>query len=169
MRKQILISTALCVLCSGCGFTPMYGSLDNAQTVSAQETLAQIGIKNIPNREGLFLRNALIDSFYKNGRPSDPRFTLKISEISESTYDLDITVTSDATRAQLTLSTAMNLIDNDTGEDVFNRSLKSSASYNIMESEFATRISEKNTRENVLNDLARKIELQIMLYLNRVK
>ena len=165
MKKQIILSAATCLLCTACGFQPMYGNSQSIggveQNAGVQEQLAQIEINNIPNREGQFLRNALIDRFYKNGSSIESRYTLDISEITETTYDMDITVTSDATRAQLTLSMTMTLIDNESGEETIKRSFKSSSSYNIMNSEFATRVSEQNTRENALNDLARQIELQI--------
>ncbi len=168
MKKRVLLSAVACLLCAACGFQPMYGNgfvAGEARGV-VQEQLAQIEISNIPDREGQFLRNALIDNFYSHGRPANPRYLLNVSKVEESTYDLDVTISSDATRAQLTLSTTIGLVDNKTGETVLTRSLKSSVSYNIMGSEFATRVSEQNTRENALNDLARQIELQIALYLN---
>ena len=170
MKKPILLSVATCILCAGCGFQPMYGSygsLAGQEQAGIQEQLSQIKVGNIPNREGQFLRNALIDRFYRNGRPVNPHYVLKVSEIKESTYDLDITVSSDATRAQLTLTLTANLIDSESEEMVLSRELKASASYNIMESEFATRVSEQNTRANILNEMERQIEQQIALYLSR--
>ena len=120
MRKSVLLSAVACAICAGCGFQPMYGSYDalsGQEQIGIQSQLAQIEIGNIPNREGQYLRNALIDRFYKNGRPINPRYSLKISEIKEKSYDLDITVSSNATRAQLTLSTVMRLVDNQGGEE----------------------------------------------------
>lgn len=170
MKKRVLLSVAACLLAAACGFEPMYGSYGLAgvqEQSGVQEKLAQVDVLSIPDREGQFLRNALIDSFYDSGRPVNPRYTLSVSGVTERTYDLDITVSSDATRAQLTLSTDISLIDNESKEEVLKRSLRASASYNIMESEFATRVSEQSTRENALNDLARQIELQTVLYFER--
>ncbi len=170
MKKRILLSVTACLLCAACGFQPMYGShssIIGQEQSGIHEKFAQIGISNIPDREGQFLRNALIDRFYDSGRPANPRYTLNVSKIIESTYDLDITISSDATRAQLTLTTDMSLVDNENKKEVLSRKLKASASYNIMESKFATRVSEQNTRENALNELARQIELQIALYFER--
>jgi len=168
--KHVIFLTLMLVL-SSCGFQPMYGSYDalaKQEHRGVQGKLAQIEIANIPNREGQFLRNALIDRFYSDGRPINPRYLLSVSKIEESTYDLDVTITSDTTRAQLTLTTSMQLVDNESKQKALGRKLKASASYNVMESEFATRVSEQSTRENALNDLARQIELQIALYLDRV-
>ncbi len=167
--KKILFVTSACLCISACGFQPMYGTSMNSSSEhnNVESNLAQIDIGSIPNREGQFLRNALIDRFYRDGRPQNPVYNLQIAPIKEKTVDLDITKNSDATRAQLFVSTSMKLIDSSTGEVVLDRKLKSIASYNVLTSEFATRISAQNMRENALNDLARQIELQISLYLKR--
>jgi len=158
--RYALIGTLL--LLSACGFTPMYGTSGDIQA-----NLAQIEINNIPNREGQFLRNELIDRFYTSSRPDQPIYQLQISPIIERIIDLDITKTSDATRSQLHLSTAISLKDLRTSEVVLSKNLNSTSSFNILTSEFSTRVSEQNTRENTLNDLARQIELQIALYLKQ--
>lgn len=167
--KKILFVTSACLCLSACGFEPIYGThmQSNAGQESVQSQLAQVDINNIPDREGQFLRNALIDKFYRDGRPQNPHYTLQIAQINEKTVDLDITKNSDATRAQLHVSTSMKLIDKVTGDIVLTRKIKSIASYNVLTSEFATRVSAQNMRENALNDLARQIELQISLYMKR--
>ncbi len=167
--KKILFVTSACLCLSACGFEPIYGThlQSNAGQESIEAQLAQVTIGGIPDRTGQFLHNVLIDKFYRDGRPQNPRYTLQIETINENIVDLDITKSSDATRAQLHLKTSMRLIDEGTGETVLTRSLRSIASYNVLTSEFATRVSAQNTRENALNDLARQIELQISLYLRR--
>ncbi len=169
MRKIFFIF-GVCFLVSACGFEPMYGTKfqnSNARQTDIGSELAHIQITNIPDREGQYLRNALIDRFYREGRPSEVHYTLSVAPIQESTIDLDITKNSDATRAQLRLKTQMTLTDNRSGEVVLQRALNSISSYNVLTSEFATRVSAQNTRENALDDLARQIELKIGLYLRR--
>ena len=167
--KKILFVTSACLCLSACGFEPIYGTKmqSNAGQESVEAQLSQVAINGIPDREGQFLRNVLIDKFYRNGRPQNISYTLHVQPINESIVDLDITKSSDATRAQLRLKTLMTLKDETTGEVVLTRNLKSIASYNVLTSEFATRVSAQNTRENALYDLARQIELQISLYLKR--
>ena len=164
------ISTYLLLVSLGiiaaCGFHPVYG-VNKYTAVGVEEHLAQIHIEGIPDREGQFLRNALIERFYRDGRPINPVYKLTISPISESVRNLDITIDSDTTRGQLTLRVTMILNDEKTGESILKRQLRSIASYNIIDSEFANRVSEQNTRENALNDLARQIEEQLTLYFKR--
>ena len=157
-----------CILfLSSCGFTPIYGNKFQSSQISIKSELADIEISNIPNYEGQYLRNALIDRFYPNARPVDAKYILNISPIKESTVNLDITKNANATRAQLHLRTKMSLKDKQSGEVILARNLSSISSYNVLTSEFATRVSAKNMRENTLDDLARQIELQIGLYLKR--
>ncbi|MCB1592982.1 MAG: hypothetical protein KDI90_11090 [Alphaproteobacteria bacterium] len=170
--RRFALSVMLCgsaLSLGGCGFEPMYasGPAKDMQSGVIQSELAQVEIENIPDREGQFLRNALIDRFYRDGRPASPRYKLLVKPIRESKTDLDITKSSDATRGQLKLSSAIALVDLASGETVLKRNLVSIGSYNILGSEFANRVTEQNTRDNALNDLARQIELQVGLYLKR--
>ncbi len=159
---RIFLSLAVLLL-AACGFHPVYG-VNKYTSVGVEEHLQNIEIANIPNREGQYLRNQLIDQFYRNGRPRNPQYTLEITSIAETERDLDITIDSDTTRGQLRLSTTMILIENETGEELLNRPLRSIASFNIIESEFANRVSEQDTRENLLNDIARQVEEHLALY-----
>ena len=165
INKLFLISV---LALSACGFSPVYGTYsDSASKTETSNELSQVRIAPLPDREGQYLRNALIDRFYKKGYPSSPSYQLNIGTLNEKKTAFDITVESEATRYQLKISTSLNLVDLKTGESVLKRSLNAVSSYNVLESEFATRVSEQNAREAILNDLARQIEQHIALYLNQ--
>ena len=163
MKKLALICV---LLLTACGFHPVYG-VNKYTPVGAETKFHQIEISNIPDREGQYLRNALIDRLYRDGRPESPQYTLSLTPLNETQRDLDITIDSDTTRAQLRIETAMRLINNETKEVLINRALNSTASYNVLGSEFTNRVSEQSTRENILDDLARQVEMQISLYFKR--
>lgn len=165
MRNFLILAALL--LISACGFSPVYGTLGHDQDFGTEDLLALVAIDNIPDREGQFLRNALIDRFYRYERPSNPQYRLEVIDLTENLRDLDITETSDSTRAQLRIQAKIELRDAITGESLMQRTLHSASSYNKLGSEFATRASEQSTRENVLNALAQRIETQISLYLKR--
>lgn len=167
MNKLFLICGILSItLLSGCGFQPLYGrNIDS--TIGVETYLEDVAIGNIPNREGQLLRNLLIDKFYRYNRPDNPRYNLQFEPIEESIRDLDITVTSDATRGQLKLTTNMELYDKQTNKVVIARSLKAITSFNILVSEFTNQVSEQAARENAVNDLARQVELHLNLYFKR--
>ena len=163
-RRTLALCAALLLL-AACGFTPIHGM--QANQADTQSKLAQIEIGIIPDQEGQYLRNALIDRFYKNGRPHHPDYALSIKPISESLVDLDITKTADTTRGQMILSTSMLLSHQRTKKTLLKRDLRAIISYNKLGSEFTNIVSENNARENALNELARQIELQLNLYFKR--
>ncbi len=163
--KTFILTLSLLTL-AACGFHPVYGVNKHTAT-GVEEHLAQVSIGNIPDREGVYLRNALIDLFYRSGRPGNVEYSLAVEPIAESTRDLDITVDADATRGQLRLSTQINLVENKTGKTLIQKNLQALASYNILASEFTNRVSEQNTRQNALDDLARQIENALTLYFKR--
>ena len=158
----ILFFTLL--LPAACGFSPLYGThADNA----VKYHLDAVAIGNIPDREGQYLRNALIDRFYEHGRPADPQYTLNVEKIQERIRDLDVTKSATATRAQLRLETKITLTDAKTGETLLGQKLQTITSYNILQSRFTTRVSEEDARRSALDDLARQIEQQLALYFNK--
>tara|TARA_B100000085_G_C18542993_1_gene512714 strand:- start:728 stop:1240 length:513 start_codon:yes stop_codon:yes gene_type:complete len=164
MMRILLV--LMCLIIASCGFSPVYGTLGHDNDFGTESLLAVIDIANIPDREGQFLRNELIDRFYRsNGRPAQPQYRLVVSDLQETLRDLDITERSDSTRGQLRIDAHIALIDLKTQETLLERDLHSASSYNILGSEFATRVSEQNTRENVLNALGQRIETQVTLYL----
>lgn len=158
MRAALLITI---LLLGACGFTPLYADKDES---SVQEKLDQIDIAVIPDRSGQFLRNELIDRFYKNGYPTAPHYRLEVAPINEQILDFDITQEAEATRQQIKLTTTMRLIDTKTKKVILRRNITAITSNNILESEFSTLITEQSAREAALNDIARQIERQLALH-----
>ena len=156
------------LLLSACGFSPMYGSAATGKDgVSAKAGLDNVDIALIPDQEGVYLRNILIDHFYQGGYPSSPAYLLTVEKIQEQESDLDITIESEATRKQIRLYANIRLVDKKDGKEVMMRRLTSLTSYNVLGSQFTTRVSKSDAREAALTDLARQIENQVALYFKR--
>ena len=161
--------TLLPLSLAGCGFSPIYSKHSTSSThgYAVAAVLSQVDIGNIPDREGQILRNALIDRFYQDGRPDNHLYLLRVAPLKETLTDLDVTEDSDTTRAELYMTTTMSLIRRDTRDVLLERNLRSVTSYNILGSQFTTRISEQDAREAAIHDIARQIERQLSLYLKR--
>jgi LPS-assembly lipoprotein len=160
----LFLVTCNLILVAACGFTPLY---DQADGRNVSEGLNRVDIAIIPDQKGVYLRNLLIDQFYHGGYPANPAYELRISPIQETITDLDITIDSEATRQQIRLDTTMTLTDKKTGQAVLNRALQAISSSNILGSQFTNRVSEQDSREAALGDLARQIELQTALYFEK--
>lgn len=166
MARNLSILMVLFLL-TACGFSPLYGQYGAAGDQKVRAQLDQIYIANIADQPGQYLRNTLMDRFYSSGRPdAAARYSLQVAGIQESRSELDITKTSDSTRAQLYLSTTVTLTDQ-RGATLLARSLTAVTSYNILDSQFTTRVAEDAARRQALDDLARQIETHILLYFNR--
>ncbi|MES2728935.1 MAG: LPS assembly lipoprotein LptE [Pseudomonadota bacterium] len=172
MKNGFVLSLCVSVVLwglAGCGFQPVYGTGNAGQPNASQAAFQQIALANIPDRTGQQLRNALIDRLYRDGRPDQPRYTLFITPLAEQIRDLDITKTSDSTRGQLRLSSALRLTDNQTGQVLLQRPLLAITSYNILGSEFTNRVAEESARKNAVTELTRQIELQLSLYFQQAQ
>lgn len=152
---------------AACGFSPMYGAKTGGGGVDATAGLDRVDIAVIPDATGVYLRNILIDNFYRGGYPASPAYTLTVTRIHETENNLDVTRDSESTRKQIKLRTKMILSDKATGKPLLNRDLVTVTSYNVLGSQFTTRVSEADAREAALADLARQIENQIVLYFRR--
>lgn len=162
-----LLALSFFLLLTACGFTPMYGSNSQGGKTSATAGLNNVEIAIIPNESGVYLRNILIDKFYTDGYPTSAEYALHVARITETEADLDITTDSETTRKQIRLNTSIILVDQKNKENVLERSFTSLTSYNVLGSQFTTRISEADAREAALADLARQIESQVVLYFKR--
>lgn len=130
--------------------------------------MSYVQVANIPDREGQMLRNVLLDRINRGGYAANPQYRLEMSSLEESKTDLDITKDSDSTRGQLRLESVMTLRDIVSQEVLLRRSLHAITSYNILASEFSTRVTEQNARENAITDLANQVEMQLNLYFKRM-
>ena len=162
------LSGLVVLLClAACGFTPMYGNGVGENNKIAAQELSMVDIALIPDADGVFLRNILIDNFYQNGYPSNPRLQLNVANIQVQETDLDITIDSETTRKQIKLTTTLDLKEMDTGKIVLTKPIYAITSYNVLDSQFTTRVSEQDVKEAALQDLARQIETQVLLYLRQ--
>ncbi len=163
--KTLSLSLSLFAL-SACGFTPIYAHHDNSSLV--QSHFDQIFIQTIPDEKGHFLYNTLLDRLNYKGYANSPKYELVIDQINETESDLDITKNDNSTRAQLRVNLTMVLNDRATNKTLLKKDMSGLTSYNILNSEFATRVTQKAARENVLNNLAEKIQTQLALYFRSV-
>ncbi len=162
MRYRSIIM-ALCCLLAACGFQPLYGvSSGKGKTTSTE--LAKIEIGSIPERNGQYLRQQLIDRMQPHGLQTPARYLLSVNTIEVKG---DQTIAKDATVTRSFIRHVANyqLRNQKTGKTVIERSLVASNSYNNLFSEFGTLVTENDARTRNLEDLADRIAQQISVYL----
>ncbi len=147
----------------GCGFQPLYGKSFAAY---APEEFAAIRVKPIKDRIGQQLHNHLLSLLNPNGRPKKPRYALE-TDISESIVSLGVRKSAFATRANLTLRINYRLSRIPGGGTVVAGKEAIIVSYNILDSDFATLMAEKNARDRAVRELAQAIRTRLAAQFTR--
>ncbi|MFT6580026.1 MAG: LPS assembly lipoprotein LptE [Alphaproteobacteria bacterium] len=168
---MLLYSKTLCFgvalwLLAACGFQPLYGSRGSGSAVEA--ALADIQITLIKDRAGQQLHNYLLDRLNPRGAPARPRFVLSVvSTISKT--ELGIERDETATRAKLSLSAKFELKDIASQRILTAGAARSTNSFNIVDSDFATLSAEKDAIDRAARVVSEEIKTRLSLYLNRFK
>lgn len=148
---------------TGCGFRPLYGER-SAASVTAPE-LAAIQIDSIANREGQLVRNNLLDKMQPRGMAPKPLYRLTVS-VGIARESLGIRTDETATRGSLTMNASYTLIDLASGSQMMSGSSRAVSSYNILDSDFATVISENDAIRRTAVDLSEEIKTRVAIFLS---
>ena len=154
--------TALVAL-AACGFQPLYGT---GPQQAAPDQLGSIVVAPIADRLGQITHNFLLDRLNPRGQPADPAYRLEV-ELYASKQNLAIKKDASATRALLNLSANFRLSEIGTGKAVYDGRSRATASYNIVESQYATIAAENNARKRASRIVAEDIAVRVSVCLSR--
>lgn len=146
---------------NACGFQPLYGqSLAGPQV---QPHLASIFVQPIPDRIGQVLRTKLSRTLSPKTRTTAPAYELRIT-LTESLSTLAVERDASATRANLTLTSSFTLVRRADSLTLYSGAVNSIASYNILTSQFATKIAKDDARARAVQDLSVIIRTRLAIY-----
>jgi LPS-assembly lipoprotein len=151
---------ALAVFLSACGFSPVYGPHSDSAPVT--ESLGQILITNIPDRQGQMLKNHLIDRLYVHGRPSSPDAKLDVS-LHSTEVDLGVQKDATASRRQYNLWADYVLRSMD-DHQLAKGTAHSVVSYSKLDAQYGTVMTEKNAQERATTEVGEQIVNRLSLY-----
>ena len=166
IRRRVAVTAVAGVLAMGlaaCGFRPLYGPQSAAAT---QSELSNVKIDLIEDRIGQQLHNALLDRVNSSGQPQTPEYVLSI-EIEETLQELGLRRDETATRANLNVSAAFVLRSAKTldGKNILlSGHSRSVNSFNIVDSDFATVIAERDARNRAVVIIADDIATRLAIY-----
>lgn len=148
-----------------CGFTPLYGVQPDGTRVNTE--LEQIQVVAIEDgRTGYDIYNALIDRLSPNGEPEAPDYQLRI-RLREQREGVAIERDASITRYNLRLTANYTLVDIRTGNTVHEGQSRSIASYNVVDSQFATLTAERDAEERAAIELSEDIKLRLAIFFDR--
>ena len=154
----------LALFIAACGFRPLYSGTNTlAGGTSVHDA---IWIDQIPDADGLNLRNALIDRFYHNGTPEHPAYVLKIV-LTRNSRDLAIRKNDTTTRAQIVYRADYTLADRANQQIIDSGSIRAIGSYNILESQYTTIVTQDRASQQALEEMADKLTLRLGVVLEK--
>ena len=157
----LMLATAL----GACGFQPLYGEQPGGVRTNAE--LAQIEVLEIDQgRPGQDVYNGLIDRLSPNGEPIDPDYQLRVN-LRETREGVAIERDASITRYNYLLSARYSLVDNRSGNVVHEGQSRSIASYNVVDSQFATLIAQRDAEERAATELSEDIKLRLAIFFDR--
>ena len=149
-------------LLAGCGFHPLYA---RGPAGGGAQDFATVRVAPVADRIGQQFRNDLIDMLTPKGEPENPRYILR-AELTESIQDLAVAKSANATRGNVHMSVTFRL-EQVGGDVVLSGTSASIASYNVLESEFATRSALENVRERTVRQLAENVRVRLGVFFRR--
>ena len=143
---------------TSCGYEPIYSKNPNTN-----KELLSISVQNIKNRPGQILRNTLLNKLNPERERVITKYRL-IVEISESKSSLAYRRDMSATRTDLKITANYLLKDIKNGEILLKQEAKSIASFDVVESVYATLIAEKDVREKNLKVISNDIYTNLVIF-----
>jgi LPS-assembly lipoprotein len=169
-RERAFAFAAL--ICSGailaaCGFHPLYGTANpEVEPALASIKIVPMGPQRTDQdvaRIGQELRNMLYTRLNPKGEPAQPKYVLD-AKLGEAKESLAIQKTEVATRAILSIVANYRLTQAGTGEIVFQAESRSTASYDLVESEYANVVAAQDAERRVLQNISDDMTAQISFH-----
>ena len=101
-----------------------------------------------------------------DGQPVSPDYRLKV-ELTETLMELGVRRDETATRANLNMVAQFSLLDITGNEILLVGKSSSTTSYDILETPYATTVSEDNARERALREVADDIQIRLVVYFSK--
>lgn len=147
---------------SGCGFQPLYGPAETGQS-STTDDLAAVRVVPLKDRIGQQFHNLMIDRLNPKGQSSRPDYALYV-KLTKTINKVAIRKDETASRANLILRASFILRDQETTEALLRGDLRSINSYNILDSQFPTYVSEADATERGLRELSDDLRVRLAVY-----
>ena len=146
----------------GCGFQPLYGQSGSGQ-ISTTDDLAAVRVVPLSDRIGQQFHNMLIDRLNPKGQSKRPNYELYV-KLTKTVNKVAIRKDETASRANMILGASFILRDQATTEALLRGSLRSINSYNILDSQFPTYVSEADAVERGLRELSDDLRVRLAIY-----
>jgi len=152
----------LAVSLGACGFHPLYATGPSGSGGMTQY-YSQVLVEPIQGRQGVHLRNQLMDEFTPGGTPANAAYRLSI-RLEEQKEGLAIQQDTRITRYNYNLTAKYELKDATSGQVLDRGISRSIAPYNVVDSQFATLSAERDAQERAAREIGEDIRMRMGTY-----
>lgn len=163
---RAMIFAAFALALAACGFHPLYGTMGGGAPMSA--ALHSIYVENIPDRVGYQLRNDLIDQFNSQPTPTGAAYRLQI-ELKSDEKGLALQENASITRYSYHLIAHYQLMAAGSTTVLKKGEVHSLASYNVVQSPYATVAADKDAQDRAVEDIAERLRTELAVYFLNTK
>ena len=165
---RALMCVAAAGLLAGCGFQPLHGSHKGSagRADNIISDMALVEVAPIADRVGQMVRNQLLDLLHPGATADRPLFRLTVI-LTEGLEGLAIEQDDSATRYNLLLAAHFRLSNSRDGVELLKGTTRAIAAYNVVRSDYANLISERDARKRTALSVAGKIQRLIAVYFSR--
>ena len=128
--------------------------------------MTYVAVATIPDRAGQLVRKELLDRLHAGGAAAKPVFRLTV-QLKESREGIAFQQDDSATRFNLRLSARFELVDSRNGASLLKGYSRAIAAYNVVRSDYANLISERDAQKRAANSVADGIQSQIAVFFSR--
>jgi len=148
---------------SACAFRPLYGTGPQQPQSAVVQELGLIQVALGPDRLDQIVYGNLLDLLTPYGAPQEPRYRLALN-LDESKQGVALERDATISRFNLTLKAEFSLQNALTGASIFSGSVRAVSAYNVLRSEFANVIAERDARNRAARDVSDEIKTRLSVY-----
>jgi len=160
-RARAVLVAAVALSLAGCGFRPLYAVGTTPEGMSTY--FNQVFVEPIPGRQGVHLRNQLLDALTPQGTPTSSAYRLGVV-LKDQKEGLAIQENTQITRYNYTLIAKYELRDSVTNKVLDKGTSRAIAAYNVVDSQFGTQTAERDAQERAAREVGEDIRLRVGLY-----
>lgn len=156
--KPLIVVLATMIIAS-CGFSPVYKSTEGEASV--QQQLAKVKISSPDSLEGQAFKTRLEDLINPTAKQSEKEY---LAEYNLSIAEVPLAIQQDRTitRFKIIITADYTMTKIETGEVVSKGEIRREGGYDKVESDYATYISQEDTKKRVLREVAEDARVRIM-------
>ena len=129
--------------------------------------MSHVTVPPIPERAGQLVRNKLLDRLHVKGAADRPLFRLAVS-LEKKSEGIAFEPDDSPTRYNLYLTAKFELTNTRSNELLYKGNTRAIAAYNVVRSDYANLINQRDALKRASESVAESIQTQIVVYFHRL-